>query len=82
MSNSNTSYRYDRRRDNYNVEDGDFDDDDKVDNLKDDDDDILSSRIYGSSPSRDDKVVPHKTNHPVLRTRIVIRFTDILTRGS
>ena len=70
-----TFYRYDRRRDNYNVEDGDFDDDGEVDNLKDDDDDILSSRIYGSSPSWDDEMVPHETNHPVLAMIIMTTET-------
>ena len=29
--------------------------------------DILSSSIYGSSPSRYDEVVPHETNHSVLK---------------
>ena len=45
--------------------------------IMDDDDGILSSGIYGSSPSRDDEVVPHKTNHPVLRMPIIITLIII-----
>ena len=45
--------------------------------IMDDDDGILSSGIYGSSPSRDDEVVPHKTNHPVLRMPIIITLLTI-----
>ena len=45
--------------------------------IMDDDDGLLSSGIYGSSPSRDDKVVPHKTNHPVLRMPIIITLLII-----
>ena len=45
--------------------------------IMDDDDGILSSGIYGSSPSRDDEVVPHKTNHPVLRMPIIITLLII-----
>ena len=67
-------YRNDQEEDYHDVDDDDSYDDDLKD--RDDDDvkddesnDILSSCIYGSSPSRYDEVVPHKTNHSVLKRK-------------
>ena len=35
------------------------------------DDDLLSGRINLARPTRDDKMVPHQSNHPVLKMIII-----------
>ena len=42
------------------------------------DDDLLSGCINLARPTRDDKMVPHQSNHPVLKMIIIKKSTTLI----
>ena len=42
------------------------------------DDDLLSGCINLARPTRDDKMVPHQSNHPVLKMIIIKKSTKLI----
>ena len=46
------------------------------------DDDLLSGCINLARPTRDDKMVPHQSNHPVLKMIIIKKSTTLIIQLS